>query len=275
MEAHRQEASSDSDEEESSRSNGQTPIPSDDSEEDVERDSACDSNQSSERSKRWLTMYGKPSDDIGGVPHALRVHSWRTTGSYGEEAAHDFELPEMVQATFYAMLINDAIGLGIVSGFIAANLKASLEGLHGRLLSLGCTSIGAAFWRHSFANGLPRGGERERERREMIIFPNFTSTEQATEYVRDTFRWPLRESSALHPNPLLEDYHGLCPGFDLGMATVRPRLQHSEDGACALLCDGFERCCVAGTRELTFDGLHDVGYAEAGLGTHRILARRH
>ena len=35
----------------------------------------------------------------------------------------------MVQATFYAMLLNDAIRLGIVSGFIAADLKASLEGL--------------------------------------------------------------------------------------------------------------------------------------------------
>ncbi|KAJ8419706.1 hypothetical protein Cgig2_012093 [Carnegiea gigantea] len=39
------------------------------------------------------------------------------------------------------------------------------------------------------------------------------------ENVRDTFCWPLRESSALWPNPLLEDYHGLYPGFNLGVAT--------------------------------------------------------
>jgi len=45
-----------------------------------------------------------------------------------EEAACDFELPKMVEATFYAML-NDAIGLGIMSGFITANLKVSIEGL--------------------------------------------------------------------------------------------------------------------------------------------------
>ncbi|KAJ8425255.1 hypothetical protein Cgig2_015862 [Carnegiea gigantea] len=53
----------------------------------------------------------------------------------------------------------------------------------------------------------------------MILFPNFTGTEQAAEYVWDTLRWPLRESSALCPNPLPKDYHGLCLGFDLGVAT--------------------------------------------------------
>ena len=49
-----------------------------------------------------------------------------------EEATHDFELPEMVQATFYVMLLNDAVELGTVSGFIAADLKSTLEGLRWR-----------------------------------------------------------------------------------------------------------------------------------------------
>ena len=53
----------------------------------------------------------------------------------------------------------------------------------------------------------------------MILFQNFTNTEQAVEYVRDTFRWSLRESVALSPNPFLKNYLGLCPGFDLGVAT--------------------------------------------------------
>ncbi|KAJ8440230.1 hypothetical protein Cgig2_023995 [Carnegiea gigantea] len=66
---------------------------------------------------------------------------------------------------------------------------------------------------------LPEMRERQRKRRKMILFPNFTSTEQATEYVRDTFRWSLRESLALCPNPLPEDYHGLFLGFDLSMVT--------------------------------------------------------
>jgi len=46
-----------------------------------------------------------------------------------ERAALDFELPEMVQATFYGMLLNDAVKLGTVSGFLAVDLKLNLEGL--------------------------------------------------------------------------------------------------------------------------------------------------
>jgi len=42
-----------------------------------------------------------------------------------EEAARDFKIPKMVQATFYAILLNNAVGLGIVSRFLVANLKAS------------------------------------------------------------------------------------------------------------------------------------------------------
>ncbi|KAJ8429187.1 hypothetical protein Cgig2_028760 [Carnegiea gigantea] len=46
-----------------------------------------------------------------------------------ERAALDFELPEMVQATFYPMLLNDTVELGIVSGFLVDDLKLTLEGL--------------------------------------------------------------------------------------------------------------------------------------------------
>ncbi|KAJ8444806.1 hypothetical protein Cgig2_014995 [Carnegiea gigantea] len=46
-----------------------------------------------------------------------------------EKAAVDFEVPKMVQATFYAILLNDVVGLGIVSGFIVVDLKLTLEGL--------------------------------------------------------------------------------------------------------------------------------------------------
>ena len=46
-----------------------------------------------------------------------------------EGAALNFELPEMVQATFYAILLNDATELGVVRGFIADDLKSILVGL--------------------------------------------------------------------------------------------------------------------------------------------------
>ncbi|KAJ8439391.1 hypothetical protein Cgig2_021805 [Carnegiea gigantea] len=43
-----------------------------------------------------------------------------------ERAALDFELLEMIQATFYAMLLNDAVELGIVGVFMADGLKSTL-----------------------------------------------------------------------------------------------------------------------------------------------------
>ncbi|KAJ8423866.1 hypothetical protein Cgig2_033790 [Carnegiea gigantea] len=46
-----------------------------------------------------------------------------------EGAAADFELPEMVQATFYAMLLNEAVELGVVHSFMAEGLKSALVGL--------------------------------------------------------------------------------------------------------------------------------------------------
>jgi len=44
-----------------------------------------------------------------------------------EEAERDFKLLEMVQATFYTMLLNDAVKLDILSEFMVADLKATLE----------------------------------------------------------------------------------------------------------------------------------------------------
>ncbi|KAJ8444374.1 hypothetical protein Cgig2_019932 [Carnegiea gigantea] len=43
-----------------------------------------------------------------------------------KRAATDFELPEMVHATFHAMLLNGAVELSVVHGFMAAGLKSSL-----------------------------------------------------------------------------------------------------------------------------------------------------
>ncbi|KAJ8444872.1 hypothetical protein Cgig2_029803 [Carnegiea gigantea] len=62
-----------------------------------------------------------PDDCQDLCPHFLLLKA--------ERAALDFELPEMAQATFYAMLLNDAIELGLVSGFLTDDLKATLEEL--------------------------------------------------------------------------------------------------------------------------------------------------
>ncbi|KAJ8420615.1 hypothetical protein Cgig2_015472 [Carnegiea gigantea] len=99
--------------------------------------------------------------------------------SKAERAVLGFEFPEMVYATFYAMLLNDAVELRIASGFLASDLRLSLEDL----------------------------------------FPNFTSTEQAAKYVQDTCCWTLRESLAPDTKLLPMDYHDLCPHFDVRVAT--------------------------------------------------------
>ncbi|KAJ8431710.1 hypothetical protein Cgig2_005217 [Carnegiea gigantea] len=106
-----------------------------------------------------------------------------------EGIAADFELPEMVQATFYVMLLNEAVELGVVRGFVAEGLKSALVAL-----------------------------SEGRDKIEIDLFPSFANTEQATEYVRDHFRWALRDPSVPNPRPLPSDYHGLCPRFDLEVA---------------------------------------------------------
>ncbi|KAJ8423818.1 hypothetical protein Cgig2_017381 [Carnegiea gigantea] len=98
-----------------------------------------------------------------------------------EEAAASFELPEMVQAIFYAMLLNEAVELRVVHGFMTEGLRSALVGLR---------------W----------------------------SSFEAAEYIRDHFRWLLRDPSAPGLRPLLSDYHGLCLHFDLGVA-----MQYARD----------------------------------------------
>ncbi|KAJ8431474.1 hypothetical protein Cgig2_032245 [Carnegiea gigantea] len=45
-----------------------------------------------------------------------------------EEATWDFDVSEMTQATFYAMVVNDAVELGVMSRDMASALKSALEG---------------------------------------------------------------------------------------------------------------------------------------------------
>jgi len=58
----------------------------------------------------------------------------------------------------------------------------------------------------------------------MDLFPNFANTEQAVEYVWDTFCWTLRESLAPGPKLLPMDYHSLCLCFGVRVVT---RYAHS------------------------------------------------
>ncbi|KAJ8420864.1 hypothetical protein Cgig2_021280 [Carnegiea gigantea] len=138
--------------------------------------------------------------------------------SKAEKAVLDFELPEMVPVTFYAMLLNDALELGIVSGFLTNDLKSSLEGLRWTSLEtwLGHTSSNPAV-------GSPwvskQSGGELRINRPPASSSDEEYTEQVAEYVWDTFRWTLKESSAPGPKSLPVEYHDLYPRFDLGVVT--------------------------------------------------------
>ena len=59
-------------------------------------------------------------------PHVL----WpRFSLAEAESAAAEFELPEIVQAIFYVMLLNEAVKLAVAHEYTAESMKSSLVGL--------------------------------------------------------------------------------------------------------------------------------------------------
>jgi len=46
-----------------------------------------------------------------------------------QEAARDFHILELVRATFYSMVVNDVLELGVLSRGLVASLKSTLMGL--------------------------------------------------------------------------------------------------------------------------------------------------
>ncbi|KAJ8431067.1 hypothetical protein Cgig2_017063 [Carnegiea gigantea] len=93
------------------------------------------------------------------------------------------------------------------------------------------------------------------------LFTNFTNTEQVTEYVCDHFRWLLRDPMDPGPRPLLMDYHGLCPHFDLEVAR---RYAHDY-----YIPEMVQIVFYA----MAYHGVYDVGYAKVGLRPCRSMAR--
>ena len=45
-----------------------------------------------------------------------------------EEAAHDFHIPQLVQAIFYTRVVNEALELGVLSRNLDEDLKSALIG---------------------------------------------------------------------------------------------------------------------------------------------------
>ncbi|KAJ8441585.1 hypothetical protein Cgig2_023149 [Carnegiea gigantea] len=144
---------------------------------------------------------------------------------YAKEVAYNFNIPEIVQATFYLMLLNNAVGLSLVSRDTTGGFEGDPQGPAQACPPRGVALSTDSSRRRPWAHGRPRGDGRkndigrERERvRTPIMFPNFLRTKQAAVYATENFLWPLRESSTLRLSLLPENHHGLCPNFDLLVA---------------------------------------------------------
>jgi len=85
-----------------------------------------------------------------------------------EDAARNFRIPEMVQAIFFAMVVNEALEFGVFSRDLAEHLKSALEHLRWFILKLGCSlkgtrSCGSSCYGHVDlgARPGPTGGQEE------------------------------------------------------------------------------------------------------------------
>ncbi|KAJ8445629.1 hypothetical protein Cgig2_018570 [Carnegiea gigantea] len=155
-----------------------------------------------------------------------------------EDAVADFELPEMVQATFFAMLSNMTVELGVVRGFMAEGLKSALVGLRWSSFEVWMSCVNhelkeAQLRRHAVTVEV-RGPLTVKKRaldqtapRPLLVTRSSLSCRsyvasspapQATKYVHDHFRWSLRDLTGPGPTLLPSDYHNLCPRFDLKVA---------------------------------------------------------
>ncbi|KAJ8438389.1 hypothetical protein Cgig2_006307 [Carnegiea gigantea] len=189
-------------------------------------------------------------------------HTKAGLGPYGGLFTHAAHIPEMVQAIYYAMVINDVVERRLIRREIGESLMLDLQKLRWDIIEAWLLSIDDKLkdtqvprlvetmynprlhlavtsrlrdaapylaMRSNIKIPLPLyvpliRGRREEKKKKMVHFSNFTSTEMGVEYVRETFRWLLRETSAQCPRPLPEDHLILCPRFGLGMAT-----QYAQD----------------------------------------------
>jgi len=76
--------------------------------------------------KRHLRRASRPSSAL---PKDYRGLCPSFTLPDVEEAVRDFDIPEIIQATFYAMVVNNAVELSIVNRDMAGALRSTLKGL--------------------------------------------------------------------------------------------------------------------------------------------------
>ncbi|KAJ8424845.1 hypothetical protein Cgig2_030072 [Carnegiea gigantea] len=120
-----------------------------------EMDVDQDKEESSGETFKWQLR--RASRSFHPLPEDYQDLCLRFTLPIAKKATHDFDIPEIVQATFYAMVINNVV-LSVVSRDMAGALKSTLKGLRwtsfdswlnvNKHALLGRSSKGKEFTRH-------------------------------------------------------------------------------------------------------------------------------
>ncbi|KAJ8419879.1 hypothetical protein Cgig2_007495 [Carnegiea gigantea] len=155
-----------------------------------------------------------------------------------EQVAEHYELPELPQAIFYVMLLNEAEKLGVLHGPRLRSLEVAFTELRWGAFESWTWLSGDRVYEARFhpKNGMGEGAKASRrgesssegvvadnEKLSAIVyavsmaFPPNRSTREMANYVRQTFIWCWRSASC-PPRPLPEDFNVLCPCFWLAAA---------------------------------------------------------
>ncbi|KAJ8422193.1 hypothetical protein Cgig2_011945 [Carnegiea gigantea] len=133
-----------------------------------------------------------------------------------EEAARDFELPEIPQVVFLAMLLNDAVTLGILCGWMIDIMESTLKELWRRTFQVWVGRNRSNILRACY----PKADSNQEK--EEDSGSDEASPLPSDEGDEKTLKWHLRGTEH-PPRPLLKNYHGLCPCFDLDVAEEAAR----------------------------------------------------
>ncbi|KAJ8437090.1 hypothetical protein Cgig2_016444 [Carnegiea gigantea] len=155
-----------------------------------------------------------------------------------EQTAAHYELLELPQATFYAMLLNEAEKLGVLHGPRLWSPEVALTELHWGAFESWIWLFGDRVYEAQFH---PKSGWGEAARagrwgessmRECHSFigraisdclrykyglPPTRSMREIANYIRETFIWRWRSTSR-PTRPLPKDFNVLCPCFSLALA---------------------------------------------------------
>ncbi|KAJ8425510.1 hypothetical protein Cgig2_024221 [Carnegiea gigantea] len=159
-----------------------------------------------------------------------------------KEYAQDYNLLEIPQMMFLVMLLNDAVKLGVLRGWMIVIMESALKELwwgtfqawvdcnRSNILQAHCPGIDSDQEDDSESSNAScpasDGDKCSRERNSALLFimafPPCRDTEEMADHIKETFKWHLRRALR-SPRLLPKDYQDLCPSFTL----LTRRRQHA------------------------------------------------